>query len=347
MPAVNRQIVMARHPEGWVRESDFALIETARPAPGPGQILVRNVYLSLDPYMRGVMDPGRSYLAKVAPGGVMVGGTVGEIVESDQPKFPVGAYVTGLLGWREFSLSDGHGLWRVDPKRAPLSTALGILGMPGVTAHIGLIDIGKPSPGETVVISAAAGAVGATVGQIAKLKGCRAVGIAGGPAKCDYAVGELGFDACIDYKSADWADRLRAATPERIDIYFENVGGKILDEVLKRLNANARIPLCGMISQYNLTRPEGIHNLTSLIVNRARMQGFIVSDHLDRWPAALAELGGWLAAGKLKYKEDIAEGLENAPKAFIAMPSGKNFGKQLVRLGPDKLQQPVNRNAKS
>ncbi len=333
----NVQVLMARHPQGWVQETDFRLAEAPLPKAGPGQILVRNIYLSLDPYMRGVMNPGRSYIAKVQPGEVMTGGTVGEVIESNNPRFPVGSYVCGMLGWQAFALSDGKALWRVDPELAPVSTALGVLGMPGVTAYVGLMDIGKPKAGETVVVSAAAGAVGATVGQIARLQGCRAVGVAGGVAKCAYVTDELGFDACIDYKADSLGEQFRAATPEGIDIYFENVGGRLLDEVLRRINVGVRIPLCGMISQYNLEKPEGIHNLINLIGNRGLMQGFIVSDAIARWPAIIQELAGWLKAGKLKYREDIAEGLENAPKAFIGMLQGRNLGKQLVRIAPERV----------
>lgn len=332
----NLQVLMARHPKGWVTEEDFRLHEAELPKPGPGEVLVRNVWLSVDPYMRGVMDPGRSYIAKVQPGGVMTGGTVGEIVESHNPKLPAGTYVQGMLGWQTYAATDGRGLRVLDPKLAPLSTALGVLGMPGVTAWIGLMQFGEPKPGETVVVSGAAGAVGGVVGQLARDQGCRAVGIAGGVAKCAYVQDELGFDACVDYKAGDLNRGLKDATPKGIDVYFDNVGGATLDAVLRRINVGARIPICGMISQYNLERPEPIHNLIAVIPNRARLQGFIVSDHLPRWPEALRHLAGLLQAGKLKYREDIADGLENAPKAFIAMLKGKNIGKQLVRIAPEK-----------
>lgn len=333
----NIQVLMKQHPTGWVQESDFEIADRPIPQPGPGQVLVRNIWLSLDPYMRGVMDPGRSYLAKIKPGDAMIGGTVGQVMQSDNPKFPVGAYVIGSFGWQAYGVSDGAGLRVVDPKIAPLSAWLGVLGMPGVTAHYGLMEIGKPKAGETVVVSAASGAVGATVGQIAKLKGCRVVGVAGGQAKCDYVVKELGFDACIDYKAADMEAQFKAATPDRVDVYFENVGGKIMEMVFARLNTFARVPLCGIISQYNLTEPEGFTGLRHVLVNRATITGFIISDHLPYWPGAIGELAGWLQAGKLKFRESVAEGLPNAPAAFIGMLAGKNFGKQLVRIGPDKV----------
>lgn len=332
MTSLNLQVQMAAYPQGWVKPSDFSVVEAPMPKPADGEVLVRVLYLSLDPYMRGVMNPGKSYITSAAPGSVMPGGTVGEVVESRNPKFPVGAHVVGNQGWQSYAISDGKGLHIVDAKQAPLPLYLSVLGMPGVTAHIGLLELGRPSPGETVVVSAAAGAVGAVVGQIAKIKGCRAVGIAGGADKCAYAVSELGFDACIDYKAGDLYAQLREATPKNIDVYFENVGGAMLDTVLRRINRGARIPLCGMISQYNLTEPYGVKNLSSLLVNRAEMKGFIISDYLDRWPAAIMELAGWLKAGKLKHREDVAVGLANAPTAFIGMLEGKNFGKQLVKV---------------
>jgi len=335
--AKNLNVLMKQHPTGWVTEADFEVAERPIPTPGPGQLLVRNIWLSLDPYMRGVMDPGRSYLAKIQPGDPMIGGTVGEVMQSDNPKFPVGSYVVGNLGWRGYGVTDGTGLVQIDPRIAPLSTWLGVLGMPGVTAHYGLMQIGKPKEGETVVVSAASGAVGGTVGQIAKIKGCRVVGIAGGKAKCDYVVNELGFDSCIDYKAPDMEAAFRDATPKRVDVYFENVGGKIMEMVFGRLNTFARVPLCGIISQYNLTEPEGFTGMRHMLVNRATVTGFIISDHMPYWPGAIQEMAGWIKAGKLKYKEDIAEGLEAAPAAFVGMLAGKNFGKQLVRIGPDKL----------
>jgi NADPH-dependent curcumin reductase CurA len=262
----------------------------------------------------------------------MVGGTAGEVVESKNPKFKPGDKVVGAFGWQQYGVSDGKGLNVVDASRIPLSAYLGVVGMPGVTAWVGLLDICQPKEGETGVVSAASGAVGSVVGQIAKLKGCRAVGIAGGKAKCDYVVNELGFDACIDYKAGRLNEDLKAATPKGIDCYFENVGGEILDAVLRRMNAFSRIAVCGLISQYNATEPYGVKTFQSILVNRIKVQGFIVSDRLELWGKAIPELAGWVAGGKLKYRETVAEGLENAPKAFIGMLKGENFGKQLVKL---------------
>jgi NADPH-dependent curcumin reductase CurA len=257
---------------------------------------------------------------------------VSEVVESRNPDFRLGEIVFGMMGWQLYGLSDGKLLRRVDPALAPVSTALGALGMPGVTAWVGLLDLGTPKPGETVVVSAASGAVGSVVGQIAKLKGCRAVGIAGGATKCEYVTRELGFDACIDYRGGELHGQLVAACPQGVDVYFDNVGGEILDTMLRLLNPFARIPLCGLISQYNEAEKNGLKNVRSLLVNRVRMQGFIVSDHLNRFPPALAELGQWFKEGKLKYRESVALGIENAPKAFIGMLKGENLGKQVVKL---------------
>ncbi len=332
MSTRNIQVTLASRPVGWVKESDLKIVESDIPKPGPGQVLVRNLWLSLDPYMRGRMNDVRSYAESVKIGGVMVGGTVGEVVESNNPSFKSGDHVLGYYGWQLYGISDGRELQKVDSKAAPLSAYLGVLGMPGLTAWFGLIDIGAPKAGETVVVSAAAGAVGSVVGQIAKIKGCRAVGIAGGKAKCDHVVKDLGFDACVDYKAGNLAGDLSAATPKGIDIYFENVGGDVLEAVAMRLNPFARIPLCGLISQYNEVRPRGLNNLVLLLINRVKLQGFIVSDYMDRAAPALAELSKWVAEGKIKYRETIAEGIENAPRAFIGMLKGANVGKQLVKL---------------
>lgn len=328
----NRQILLARRPTGWVTEADFRLVESPVPVPGDGELLIRNHYLSLDPYMRGRMDDGRSYAANVQLGEVMVGGTVGEVVESKNPKFKTGDMVGGAFGWQEYGLSDGKGLSRIDTKIAPASWYLGVLGMPGVTAWIGLLDICQPKAGETVVVSAASGAVGSVVGQLARIAGCRVVGIAGGPEKCGYCVNDLGFDACVDYKADGWKKALSAAAPKGIDVNFENVGGEVLDAVLARTNAFARFALCGLVSQYNATEAVGVKNFRFLLINRIRLQGFIVSDHLERWPVALKELAGHVGAGRIKYRESVADGLENAPSAFIGMLQGRNFGKQVVRL---------------
>jgi len=328
----NKRVVMASRPAGWVTESNFRIETVPVPAPKDGEVLVKNHWLSLDPYMLGRMNDSKSYAAKQEIGAVMVGGTAGEVVESKNPKFKAGDKVSGMFGWQQYGLSDGTGLNKIDASRAPMSAFLGVLGMPGVTAWVGLLDLCQPKAGETVVVSAASGAVGSVVGQIAKLKGARAVGIAGGKAKCDYVVNELGFDACIDYKAGRLNDDLRAAAPKGIDCYFENVGGEILDAVLKQMNAFSRIAVCGLISQYNATEPYGVKTFQSILTNRIKVQGFIVSDRMELWAKALPELIGWVAGGKIKYRETVAEGLENAPKAFIGLLKGENFGKQLVKL---------------
>ena len=332
MNASNIQICLARRPSGWVRESDFNLVRTGMPNPGEGQILLKSLFLSLDPYMRLRMDDAKSYAPPVEIGAVMVGGTVSEVIASRHPGYRPGDIVTGMTGWQLFALSDGKLLRPVDPALAPWSAALGVVGMPGVTAWVGLLDIGMPKAGETVVVSAASGAVGSVAGQIAKIRGCRIVGIAGGAAKCEYVTRELGFDACIDYRGGDLHGQLAAACPNGVDVYFDNVGGEILDTLLQLLNPFARIALCGLISQYNEVENTGLKNLRSLLVNRVRLQGFIVSDHLNRFPPALAELGQWYKAGRLKYRESVAHGIENAPRAFIGMLRGENFGKQVVKL---------------
>ena len=330
---INRRVLLASRPSGWVSEANFRIEEAPLRAPADGEVLVKNLWLSLDPYMRGRMNEGKSYAAKQEIGEVMIGGTVGEVVESRNPKFAKGDKVLGMLGWQQYGLSDGKGLNKVDASRVPLSAYLGVLGMPGVTAWVGLLDVCQPKAGETVAVSAASGAVGSVVGQIAKIKGCRAVGIAGGRQKCEYVVKELGFDACVDYKAGALNDDLKAAVPDGIDCYFENVGGEILDAALRRMNAFSRIAVCGLISQYNATEPYGVKTVQSVLTNRIKVQGFIVSDRMELWPKALADLAGWVAAGRIKYRETVTEGLENAPKAFIGLLKGENFGKQLVRLG--------------
>jgi NADPH-dependent curcumin reductase CurA len=328
----NLRVLLASRPTGWVSEDNFRIESVPVPQPRDGEVLVKNAWLSLDPYMRGRMNEGKSYAARQEIGEVMIGGTVGEVIESKHPKFAKGDQVLGMLGWQQYGVSDGKGLNKVDASRVPLSAYLGVLGMPGVTAWVGLLDICQPKAGETVLVSAASGAVGSVVGQIAKLKGCRAVGIAGGKAKCDYVVNELGFDACVDYKAGRLNDDLKAALPNGVDCYFENVGGEILDAVLRRMNAFSRIAVCGLISQYNATEPYGVKALQSILTNRIRMQGFIVSDRMELWPKALPELVGWVAGGRIKYRETIAQGLENAPRAFIGLLKGENLGKQLVKL---------------
>ena len=328
----NLQVVLERRPKGAPQESDFRLVEGPVPEIADGQFLIRGRYLSLDPYMRGRMNDAKSYAKPVAIGGVMEGEVAGEVVATRHPGFKLGDKVMVRTGWQLYGVSDGTGARKVASTDIPLSAHLGVVGMPGVTAYVGLLDIGQPKSGETVVVSSASGAVGSAVGQIAKIKGCRAVGITGGSEKCRYVVDQLGFDACVDYKAGRLAEDLAAATPQGIDVYFENVGGEILDNVLRRLNAFARIPLCGLISQYNLTEPYGVKNISSLLVNRVKFQGFIVSDHLARWPAALADLAQWVHEGRIKYRESVVKGLRNAPATFIGLLSGKNFGKQLIEL---------------
>lgn len=331
MTGENLQIRLASRPQGWVSEDNFRTTREPIPSPGDGEVLVKVHYLSLDPYMRGRMDDAKSYAASVAVDDVMVGGTVGEVVESRDSTFSPGDPVVGMLGWQQYGVCPASQLRHIDVSRIPESVYLGTVGMPGVTAWYGLLQIGQPKARETVVVSAASGAVGSVVGQIARIKGCRAVGIAGGPEKCRYVVEELGFDACVDYKAGRLHEDLAAATPDGIDVYFDNVGGEILDTVLTRLNAFARIPLCGLISGYN-GQPMAIRNLRSLLVNRVLLQGFIVTEHPESWPQALRELGGWVAEGNIRYRESVTEGLENAPGAFISLLKGGNFGKQLVKV---------------
>jgi hypothetical protein len=328
----NLQVLLERRPKGWPTPDDFRIVELPHASLAEGQLRVRGEYLSLDPYMRGRMNEGRSYVAPLALGDVMCGEVVGEVVESRHAGFAVGDLVAGDLGWQTLPTSNGTGLRKLLPG-VPPAAQLSVCGMPGVTAWCGLMLIGEPKPGETVVVSGAAGAVGGVVGQIAKLKGCRAVGIAGGADKCRYAVEELGFDACIDYKAGRLREDLKAATPNGIDVYFDNVGGEILDTVLARMNPFSRLPVCGLISQYNATEPYGLRNFRAVLVNRIKIQGFIVFDFKDHHRQAISELSGWLAAGQLKYRETIAEGIRSAPAAFIGLLNGANLGKQLVRLG--------------
>ena len=338
MTVVNRQIQLASRPQGEPSADNFKLVETALPALAEGQVLVRNHYLSLDPYMRGRMNEGKSYAQPQPLNEVMIGGTVGEVVESKNANFKPGDKVVGMGGWQEYQLVDASQrgvLQKVDTTHIPLSAYLGAVGMPGVTGWYGLVKIINPKAGETVVVSAASGAVGGAVGQLAKVRGARAVGIAGGADKCRYVVEELGFDACIDYKEhkdvKSLSAALKAACPNGIDGYFENVGGMILDAVMLRANAFSRIAMCGMISGYNgepipMTAPQLI------LVNRMKVEGFIVSEHMEVWPEALKELGTLVATGKLKYRESVADGIAAAPEAFLGLLKGKNFGKQLVKL---------------
>jgi NADPH:quinone reductase len=334
MATVNRQITLAARPQGFPKISDFQLIYAPMPTPAAGEVLVRSVYLSLDPYMRGRMSEAPSYAEPVGLGEVMVGGAVGVVLESKSPAFRSGDAVEGMIGWQEFAAMPGLELRRFDTSRAPLSTALGVLGMPGLTALFGLLEIGQPQPGETVVVSGAAGAVGSLVGQIAKNIGCRAVGVAGSDAKIAWLLDELGFDGAFNYKTTtDYDQKLAELCPDGIDIYFDNVGGALSDAVFARLNPGARVVVCGQISQYNLLAPElGPRWLGHLIVKQAKVEGFLVSRFAERFEQGLEQLARWLEQGKLKYREDVAEGLEAAPQAFLGMLQGSNEGKQLVQV---------------
>jgi hypothetical protein len=328
----NKRWVLASRPSGWVTEQNFRLETPPVGSPAEGEVLVKNLWLSLDPYMRGRMNAAKSYVKPVEVGETMVGQTVGEVLESRHPKFAKGEHVLTGLGWQLYGCVRGEALNKVDGKRAPLSCYLGCLGMPGMTAYFGLKEIGQPKPGEAVVVSAASGAVGSVVGQLAKLWGCRTVGIAGGKAKCDYVSGELGLDACVDYKQGKLLADLETACPKGIDVYFENVGGAVLETVLRLMNVNSRIVLCGLVSDYNATEPYGVKTLRSVLSNRIRMQGMIVFDWKDRYGEALHALSSLFAQGKLNYRESVTEGLENAPRALIGLLKGENFGKQLVKL---------------
>jgi hypothetical protein len=335
MTATYQRIVLASRPQGWVTTENFRLERVPVPAPGPGQLLVRNHYLSLDPYMRGRMEEKASYAESQQLGETMIGGTVGVVEVSNHPSFAVGDTVLGTFGWQEYGLSDGKQLIRVDTRIVPMSAYLGAVGMPGVTAWYGLNRICRPRAGETILVSAASGAVGGVVGQLARLAGCRTIGIAGGQAKCEYVVSELGFDACIDHRRYgdvnSMARALREASPQGIDGLFENVGGVCLDAALACMNPFGRVALCGLISGYN-GQDISIHNTRALIVSRLEVRGFMVGDHMDEWPQALAELGRGVAAGKIRFHESIAQGLAAAPEAFVGLLQGRNFGKQLVRL---------------
>jgi hypothetical protein len=319
---------------GYPKESDFKLVEESVRSLEQGELLIRIIYLSLDPYMRGMMNERKSYIDPLPIDDLMVGGTVGKVLQSNNPGFVKGDIVEGMLGWQEYAVSDGSGLRKIDPKVAPISTALGVLGMPGLTGYFGLLDIANPKPGETVMISGAAGAVGSVAGQIAKIKGCRVVGTAGSDAKINYLVGELGFDAVFNYRSIEnYYEALREICPDGINIYFDNVGGAFTDAVVRLLVPGARVVVCGQISQYNLEKPEmGPRLLPYLLVKQARAEGFLIFQFADRYAEALDQLTQWLQAGRLKYREDIVDGIENAPRAFIGMLHGRNMGKQLVKL---------------
>jgi NADPH-dependent curcumin reductase CurA len=324
-------MVLASRPQAEVTPDNFRLETVDVPPLADGQVLVRNHFLSLDPYMRGRMSEAKSYAAPQPLNETMIGGTVGQVVESKHPKFAEGDFVVGMGGWTEMSVSDGSDMRKVDTTHIPLSAYLGPVGMPGMTAWYGLTQIMQAKEGETICVSAASGAVGSVVGQLAKLRGCRAIGIAGGQEKCDYVVNELGFDACIDYKAGNLRADLKAAAPNGIDAIFENVGGEVFDAALARTNAFARIALCGMIAGYN-GEDIPLRNVRQLLTNRITLRGFIVSEHMELWPQGLQELGGLVAQGKLKFRESVADGLAAAPDAFIGLLKGRNFGKQLVKL---------------
>jgi NADPH-dependent curcumin reductase len=335
-----KRVVLVSRPVGEPKASDFRVEEYALPTPGDGQVLLRTIWLSLDPYMRGRMSDGPSYAAPVPIGGVMEGGTVSEVIASNNPGFAKGDIVLSRAGWQTHALSDGKVLTKIDPKLGPVSAAVGVLGMPGMTAYTGLLDIGKPQSGETVVVAAASGAVGSAVGQIAKIKGARAVGIAGGKDKCDYVTKELGFDACLDHRDPQLAAKLKEACPKGIDVYFENVGGAVFEAVFPLLNAFARMPVCGLIAHYNDTESAAPKwagaMMRNVLTKRLTIRGFIVSDFASRHGDFLNDMSGWVRDGKVKYKEFVTEGLENAPDAFMGLLKGANFGKQLVRVGPDR-----------
>ena len=332
----NLRILLAARPEGRPKPTDFRLERTAVPQPAEGQVLLKTLYLSLDPYMRGRMNAAKSYAKPVEVGQVMEGGTVARVEKSRHLDFVEGDIVLAHTGWQGFALSDGAGLRKLDPKAAPVSTALGVLGMPGFTAYAGLLTIGRPKPGETVVVAAASGAVGSAVGQIARTKGARAVGIAGGADKCRFVRDELGFDAVVDHRAPDFADQLKAACPDGIDVYFENVGGPVWDAVFPLLNDFARVPVCGLIAQYNDIAQVGFDRLPGMmreVLSRSlTIRGFIQREFADQRPAFHAEMAGWISSGRVRYREDIVDGLENAPEAFIGLLEGKNFGKLVIRV---------------
>jgi NADPH-dependent curcumin reductase len=332
---LNHQVRLAARPVGMPKRSDFKFTEEPVRDLKPGEVLVKIQYVSLDPAMRGWMNEGRSYVPPIGIGDVMRAGAAGRVIASKNDRFAVGDALTGALGVQEYAISDGTGLIKVDTKVAPLPVYLGTLGMPGMTAYFGLLDIGQPKPGETVVVSAAAGAVGSVVGQIAKLKGCRAVGIAGGKEKCRYVVEELGFDAAVDYKHEPVPETLRKHCPKGIDVYFDNVGGEILDAALALLGRGARVPLCGAISQYNSKAIEGPKNYLSLLINRARLQGFLVFDYAEHYSEAVAVMAGWIMTGKLKSREDIASGLGTFPETLLKLFTGENFGKLVLKVADE------------
>jgi NADPH-dependent curcumin reductase CurA len=340
----NRQILLASRPRGEPGPDNFKLVETPVPAVGPGQMLLHAIYLSLDPYMRGRMDAGASYAQPVDVGAVMQGSAVCAVLESNLPGYKAGDLVVAGTGWQEYALSDGKGVERVDPTLGPISYALGVLGMPGLTAYAGLLNIGKPQPGETLVVAAASGAVGSLVGQIAKIKECRVIGIAGGQQKCRFVKEELGLDDCLDHRQPDLAKRLQAACPGGIDIYFENVGGAVFEAMLPLLNKFARIPVCGLIAHYNATElpagPDCVPRLMrQILVKRLTFRGFLYFDYASQFRDFVTDMSAWLRAGRVKYREDLTEGLENSPRELIGLLKGENFGKKIIRVSPDPTKR--------
>ncbi len=332
MTAHNRKVLLVSRPQGAVAEQNFRIVDTPLPQPTDGEVLVRNEWLSLDPYMRGRMTDAKSYVPPAQLDEVMVGQTVGEVIDSRDARINVGDKVLTQLGWQSHGIAKAADVVIIDARHTPASYYLGILGMPGLTAWFGLFEIGQPKPGETVLVSAASGAVGSVVGQLAKIHGCRAVGIAGGKAKCDYVVNKLGLDACVDHRAGNLYDDLRAACPNGVDVDFESVGGEVLDTALRVMNRHSRVVICGLIAEYNATEPYSYKRLRAVLTNRIRMQGMIVFDWKDRYGEALKGLGVYLAEGRLKYRESIVEGLDNAPRALIGLLKGENFGKQLVKI---------------
>ena len=334
----NRQILLASRPDGEPSAGNFKLVEVEIPRPAPGQMLVRTIYLSLDPYMRGRMNAGPSYASPTEINEVMPGQSVCEVIESNIPDFRPGDIILATSGWQEYSLANIEEVQKIDRSLGPISYALGVLGMPGLTAYTGLLNIGRPHPGETVVVAAASGAVGSVVGQLGKIKGCRVVGVAGGQQKCGFVEKELGFDICIDHRHPDFDEELKAACPNGIDIYFENVGGAVFDAVLPLLNNFARIPVCGLIAHYNDAElPAGPNRvpqlMRSILVKRLTLGGFIVLDYLSQYPDFVREMTVWLREGRIKYREDMTDGLENAPRELIRLLKGGNFGKKIIRVG--------------
>ncbi|MBZ5584972.1 MAG: NADP-dependent oxidoreductase [Acidobacteriia bacterium] len=333
-PGVNRQILLAARPVGMPKESDFKLVDSTVPHPASGEALVRALYLSVDPYMRGRIGAHASYAKNIDPGEVMIGGVVGRVTESNDPRLSAGDVVEGMLGWQEYAVASAKSLRKIDPASVPISTALYVLGMPGLTAYFGLLDICKPQPGETVVVSAAAGGVGSLVGQIARIKRCRAVGVAGSNGKIRFITGELGYDGGFNYRDTpDYHAKLKELCPNGIDIYFDNVGGEITDAAIRLLNTRGRISVCGQVSEYNAEEPQmGPRWMGQLVVKQARAEGFLVHQFADRFEDGLKQLAAWLREKRIKYREDVVEGLENAPQAFIGMLRGENIGKRLVKV---------------